>query len=101
MKVKLLTSVQLFGTLWTVAYHTPPSMGFSRQNTGVGCYFLLQRIFPTQGSNPGHLLCRQTLYRLSHQGSHIQTLLENSNGEGNGTPLQYSCLENPMYGRAW
>ena len=22
-------------------------------------------------------------------------------GEGNGTPLQYSCLKNPMDGRAW
>ena len=22
-------------------------------------------------------------------------------GEGNGTPLQYSCLENPMVGGAW
>ena len=22
-------------------------------------------------------------------------------GEGNGTPLQYSCLENSMDGRAW
>ena len=22
-------------------------------------------------------------------------------GEGNGNPLQYSCLENPMGGRAW
>ena len=22
-------------------------------------------------------------------------------GEGSGTPLQYSCLENPMDGRAW
>ena len=22
-------------------------------------------------------------------------------GEGNGTPLQYSCLENPMVGEAW
>ena len=22
-------------------------------------------------------------------------------GEGNGTPLQYSCLENPMDGGAW
>ena len=21
--------------------------------------------------------------------------------EGNGTPLQYSCLENPMDGQAW
>ena len=23
------------------------------------------------------------------------------NGEGNGTPLQYSCLENPMHRGAW
>ena len=23
------------------------------------------------------------------------------NGESNGTPLQYSCLENPMDGGAW
>ena len=24
-----------------------------------------------------------------------------SSGEGNGNPLQYSCLENPMDGEAW
>ena len=24
-----------------------------------------------------------------------------TNGESNGNPLQYSCLENPMYGGAW
>ena len=24
-----------------------------------------------------------------------------TSGEGNGTPLQYSCLENPMDGGAW
>ena len=27
--------------------------------------------------------------------------LEGWDGEGNGTPLQYSCLENPMDGGAW
>ena len=27
--------------------------------------------------------------------------LERSPGEGNGSPLQYSCLESPMDGRAW
>ena len=32
-------------------------------------HFLLQGIFPTQESNPGLPHCRQTLYRLSHQGS--------------------------------
>ena len=35
----------------------------------MGCHFLLQRIFPTQGSNRGLPHCRQTLCRLSHQGS--------------------------------
>ena len=39
------------------------------KNTGVGRHFLLQGIFPTQGSNPGLQHCRQTLYPLSHQGS--------------------------------
>ena len=39
------------------------------KNTGVVCHFLLQGIFPTQGSNPGLLYCRQILYQLSHWGS--------------------------------
>ena len=42
---------------------------FPGKSTGVGCHFLLQGIFPTQGSNPGLLNCMQTLYCLSHQGS--------------------------------
>ena len=29
------------------------------------------------------------------------TVLGTSNGKGNGKPLQYSCLENPMDGGAW
>ena len=39
------------------------------QNTGVGSLFLLQGIFPTQGSNPGLWHCRRILYQLSHKGS--------------------------------
>jgi len=39
--------------------------------TRVGSLSLLQRIFPTQGSNPGLPHCRQILYQLSHKGSHI------------------------------
>ena len=27
--------------------------------------------------------------------------IQEEGGEGNGTPLQYSCLENPMDGGAW
>ena len=41
---------------------------FPGKNTGVGCHFLLQRIFLTQGSNSGLLHCRQILYHLSCQG---------------------------------
>ena len=39
------------------------------QNTGVGSHFLLQGISPTQGSNPGLLYCKRTLYQLSHKGN--------------------------------
>ena len=35
----------------------------------MGCHFLLQGIFLTQGSKPGLLHCRQTLYHMSHPGS--------------------------------
>ena len=142
---------------------------FAGKSTGVYCHFLLQRIFLTQGLNPGLLHCRQMLYRLSHQRSPRSkrlliswlqspsavileppkiksatvstvspstchevlgpdamilvylmlnfepvSMLKNCNlnffidilagfydiGEGNGTPLQYSCLENPMDGGA-
>ena len=38
------------------------------KNTGVGCHFLLQGIFPTQGSNLGLPHCRQMLYLLSGIG---------------------------------
>ena len=36
MKVKLLSRVRLFATPWTVAYHAPLSMGFSRQENWSG-----------------------------------------------------------------
>ena len=39
------------------------------KNTGGGNLFLLQWIFPTQGSNQGLLLCRRILYQLSYQGT--------------------------------
>ena len=42
---------------------------FPGKNIWVGCHFLLQGIFPTQGWNPGLLHCRQILYHLSHQVS--------------------------------
>ena len=54
-------------SLWPYGLHSPwNSLG---QNTGVSSLSLFQGIFPTQGSNPGLLPCRQILYQLSHQGS--------------------------------
>ena len=41
---------------------------FPGKSAGVGCHFLLQRIFTTQESNLGLPRCRQTLYHLNHQG---------------------------------
>ena len=54
-------------SLWPHRLHSP--WNSPGQNTGVGSCSLLQRIFPTQGSNPGVLYCRQILYQLRHQGS--------------------------------
>ena len=50
---------------------------FPGKSTGVGCHFLLQGIFPTQGSNPGLPRCRQMLSLLSEPPgkSSVKTLL--------------------------
>ena len=42
---------------------------FPGKNTGVGCHFLLQGIFPTQGLNPSPLHWQVDSLLLSHQGS--------------------------------
>ena len=39
------------------------------KNTGVGCHFLLQEIFPTQGLNPCLLHCQVDFLLQSQQGS--------------------------------
>ena len=52
--------VPLFATLRIAAHQSPPSMGFFRQDTGVGCHALLQGIFPTQELNP-HLFMSAAL----------------------------------------
>ena len=47
---------QLFATPWTVACtKLLLPWDFLGKSTGVGCHFLLQGIFPTQGSNPRFL----------------------------------------------
>ena len=156
---------------WKVFFRLLHPWDFPGKNTGVGCHFLLQGIFPTQGSNlvflhyrrippptePPYLLneyvtlgTESPLIRVKNVkvvttimftkhltcGCHVSKnfitsfihhsrnraspgglegkasacnvrdpgLIPESGrppGEGNGTPLQYSCLENPLDGGAW
>ena len=57
----------------TVAYQPPHSPG---KKTGVGCHFLLQEIFPTQGLNSGLPHCRQMLYNCSRMSEPRGKLLK-------------------------
>ena len=41
------------------------------------------------------------LYSVESLDSSVYGTLSSIRREGNGTPLQYSCLENPMDGGAW
>ena len=59
-----LSHAPLIATLWTVARQALCPWDFPGKNTGVSCHFLLQGMFPTQGSNLSllHLLrCWRTL----------------------------------------
>ena len=47
--VQSLSHVQHLVTPWTVACQAPLPLGFPGKNTGVGCHFLFQGIFLTQG----------------------------------------------------
>ena len=73
VKVKSLSHAGLLATPWTAAYQAPPSVGFSKQEYWSGVPL----------PSPIH--------------THIQAQI----GEGDGNPLQYSCLENPTDKGAW
>ena len=45
--------------------------------------------------------CSHEIERYLFLGRKAMANLDNVLGEGNGTPLQYSCLENSMDGGAW
>ena len=69
----LCLATQSYPTLCNPVDYSPPGSTVRGDSPGkktrVGCHFLLQGIFPTQGSNPGLLHCRWILYHLGHQGS--------------------------------
>ena len=70
--VQLLGCVQLFEIPWIVSRQAP--WGSPGKSPGVGCHFLLQGIFPGQGSNPCLLHWQVDSLPLSHQGSPILCL---------------------------
>ena len=60
---------QLCPTLYDPMDYSPPGSSFHGdipgKNTGVGCHFLLQEIFLTQGSNPSLLCLLKAIVSLS------------------------------------
>ena len=66
-------------TLWLcpVAHRLPCSWDFPVKKTGMCCHFLLQGIFPSQGSNSHLLHCRQILYHWA-TGEALQILPSHS-----------------------
>ena len=75
VRVKVLV-IQSCPTLFDpLTIYSPPDSsvhGILQARIWSGCHFLLQGIFPTQGSNSGFLHCRQILYCLGHQGSPVK-----------------------------
>ena len=57
VKVKSLSCVRLFVTPWTAAYQAPLSMGFFRQESGVGCHCLFQGLVWVTSKNMAELIC--------------------------------------------
>ena len=97
--------VLLFGPLWTVTRHVPLFMRILQARIlGVGRHALYGDL-PNPGIEPVSLmsLALAGWFLTTSATREVQNYQDIGliNGEGNGTPLQYSCLENPMDGGAW
>ena len=126
--VQSLNLVWLFATPWTAARQaflsiinsqSPPkpmsTVLVMPSSHLILCHplLLLPSIFPSIRvfSNESALCIRWPKYwsfsfNISSTNEHpglisFRMYFRNTNREGNGTPLQYSCLENPMDGGAW
>ena len=80
------------------------------KNTGVGCHFLLQCMKVKKVKSLSHVRFFATPWTAAHQApppmgfsrqEYWSGMPLPSPREGNGNPLQYSCLENPMNRGAW
>ena len=89
--------------LWPcgLACQAPLSLGFSRQEYWSWLPFSSGDL-PDPGIEPrSPTFAGKLFYHLSHQRIPIWWVLVSSFREGNGNPLQYSCLANPMDGGVW
>ena len=114
--------VQLFATPRTVACQALLSMGFPRQGYWTGLPFPTLRHLPNPGIEPASLMSPALASRFFTTSAiwglpcgldgkesiacNVGDLgsisgLGRSPGGGHGSPLQYSCLENPMDRKAW
>ena len=125
---QLFSRVRLFATPWTAAHQAPLSMGFLRQEYSSGFPFPSPGDLPETGIEPtsptfagGFFTADPPWKPLVHGRQSIKFVAQINEprntfitrflmeiwspslafGEGNGTSLQYSCLENPMDGGAW
>ena len=66
-------------------------------------FFFLSSVMGVQTGNgfPGSSDGKASDYNVGDQGSIPGSGRSLAGGEGNGKPLQYSCLENPMDLRPW
>ena len=108
VKVKSLSHVRPSVTPWTAAFQAPPSMGFSRQEywSRVPLVFHTQmqlrnlKLFTIINNKLSYFSpILRLIFLMSHPWELIFKNLIFLNI--NGTPLQYSCLENPMDGGGW
>ena len=93
MNAKLLQSCSDSATLWIVACKAPLFMGFSRQEYWSGLPLPSHSLSTDDPKEGEHFTSN---YLACDLGVSLLCL-----GEGNGTPLQYSCLENTMDRGAW
>ena len=121
---QLLSCIRLLANPWTVAHESSVSMAFSRQEYWSGLPFPMPGDLPDPGIKPTSPALQADSLLLSHLGRVRNSKLTvlwgfhhgsdgkesacnagdpglipgsgRSPGEGNGTPLQCSCLRNPM-----
>ena len=63
--------------------------------------FVVQMRHPAQGATGGWVTLGLVFKLFPMYEFSLFDICQGQFGEGNGTPLQYSCLENPMGGGAW